>query len=145
MFSENKKSKSSKQSKSEASREQNKISEGTVFTGDLVGSGSFRIEGKLVGTLKTPGKVVLGKTGFIDGNLECDSADVEGKITGKVNVSNTLTLRSTAHIEGEVTVGRLAIEPEATFNATCKMKGSVKSLNDERRKIKGSKETKETA
>lgn len=132
MFSENKKNRQS----GEASKEQNKISQGTVITGDIEAKGSFRIEGTIEGTLKTPGKVVVGKTGFIKGEVECEHADFEGKFSGNLTVKETLSLRSSAHIEGEVVTGKLAIEPGATFNATCQMKGGVKSLNDDRREEK---------
>lgn len=124
MFSE-KKANSAK----ETSKEQNRISAGTVITGDIEAKGGFRIEGTLKGTLKTSGKVVISKGGFLNGDLNCENADFEGSFSGKLIVNETLALRSSAVIEGEVTAGKLAIEPGAAFNATCKMKGSVKSLN----------------
>lgn len=110
-------------------KEQNRISAGTVITGDIEAKGGFRIEGTLKGTLKTTGKVVISKGGFLNGDLNCENADFEGNFSGKLIVNETLALRSSSVIEGEVTAGKLAIEPGAAFNATCKMKGSVKSLN----------------
>ncbi len=131
MFSDSKRSKSSS---TDHSREQNKIAQGTKILGDIVAKGGVRIEGTIEGTLKTPGKVVVGKTGHILGNIECESADIEGNFSGNLMVSETLSLRSTAVIEGEVVVGKLSIESGATFNATCAMKGGVKTLKDERRR-----------
>lgn len=128
MFSDSKKNKTGH---SDHSKEQNKIAQGTKLIGDIIAKGGFRIEGTLDGTLKTPGKVVLGKTGVINGKVECQNADFEGKFSGNMIVSETLTLRSTAYIEGDVTVGKLAIEPGATFNASCAMKGSVKTLKND--------------
>ncbi len=138
MFSENKKSRGLS---SEGLKEQNKIAQGTTITGNVEGKGSFRIEGKVEGTLKTAGKIVVGKTGYIDGEMECENADIEGKFSGKLVIKDTLSLKSTAHIEGEVIAGKLSVEPGATFNATCSMKGGVKSLSDERErgKAKGEK------
>lgn len=132
MFSETKKNRTFGQE--DRTKEQNKIAQGTKIVGDIVAKGCFRIEGILEGTLKTPNKIVVGKTGFVDGKVECESADFEGKFSGNLMVSETLTLRSTALIEGEVSTGKLSIEPGATFNATCTMKGGVKTLKDERRK-----------
>ena len=125
MFAENKKSNSSSFS------QQNTIAQGTTFTGDLTSEGDFRIEGVVTGSLTTSGKVVIGKTGALEGALICDNADVEGKFKGTLNVSDTLNLRSSAHIEGEVQIGKLSVEPGATFNASCLMKGSVKELKNE--------------
>ncbi len=127
MFSNKDKSKPA----AEVSKEQNRISAGTIITGDIQAKGGFRIEGTLKGTLKTAGKVVISKGGFINGSLNCQNADFEGKFSGKLTVAETLTLRATAVIEGEIIAGKLAIEPGATFNATCEMKGAVKSLKKE--------------
>ncbi|MBQ0735301.1 bactofilin family protein [Aquimarina celericrescens] len=128
MFSDNKKGRD-QGPMTDFSRNQNKISEGTKMVGDIVAEGGFRIEGTIEGTFKTTGKVVVGKSGFIQGTLECSDADFEGKFSGNLVVSNTLSLKPTAHIEGEVTVGKLAVEPGANFNASCSMKGGVKSLS----------------
>lgn len=111
-------------------KEQNRISAGTVITGDIKAKGGFRIEGTLKGTLATSGKVVISKGGLIDGTLNCQNADFEGRFTGKLMVHEILTLRSSAVIEGEVIAGKLAVEPGATFNATCEMKGAVKNIKD---------------
>ena len=126
MFSDNKKGKD--QGPSDFSRNQNKISEGTKIVGDIISEGGFRVEGTIEGTFKTNGKVVVGSTGFIQGTLECSDADFEGKFSGNLLVTGTLSLKPTAHIEGDVSVGKLAVEPGATFNASCVMKAGVKSI-----------------
>lgn len=97
-----------------------------MINGDINSNGFFRIDGTIEGNVTTPSKVVLGKSGNINGTLTCENADIEGSFEGKLNVSDTLTLRTTANIEGEVITGKLAVEPGATFNATCTMKGSEK-------------------
>jgi cytoskeletal protein CcmA (bactofilin family) len=116
---------------SETISHQNTIAKGTVITGDIISDGDFRIEGSIQGNIKTPGKVVVGKTGIINGTLKSANADIEGKFSGKLMLTDTLSLKSSAHVEGEVEVGKLAVEPGATFNATCLMggKGAPKELN----------------
>lgn len=130
MFNQEKKAKLT----SEISKEQNKIAPGTKIIGNIEAKGGFRIDGCVEGSVKTPGKVVIGKEGCINGELECENADIEGKFTGKLKISGTLSLRSTALIEGEATVSKLAVEPGATFNATCAMRGGVKAIHNERGK-----------
>ncbi len=126
MFSENKKGRDN--STVDFTKNQNKISEGTKVVGDIISEGGFRVEGVIEGTVKTTGKVVVGKSGYIKGTLECSDADFEGKFSGNLIISDTLSLKSTAHIEGEVSTSKLMVEPGATFNASCVMKGGVKSL-----------------
>ena len=129
MFSsDNKKQKSSIM---EANTQQNIIAQGSKIVGDIISDGAFRIDGTVEGNLKTNGKVVVGKTGIIKGTLQGQNVDFEGKFSGKLLLSGTLSLKSTAHIEGEVQVNKLAVEPGATFNATCSMKGAVKALSND--------------
>ncbi|MFC0603387.1 bactofilin family protein [Winogradskyella pulchriflava] len=115
----------------ETSTQQNIIAQGTKIVGDIASQGPFRIDGTVEGNVKTSGKVVVGKSGFIKGTLQGENADFEGKFSGKLILSGTLSLKSTAHIEGEVHTSKLAVEPGATFNATCSMKGTVKALPNE--------------
>lgn len=132
MFNNNKKEKG----ETDATSQQNIISNSTTITGDIISEGAFRIDGTVEGNLKTPGKVVIGKKGYIKGTLEGVNADIEGKFSGKLLLSGTLSLKSTAKIDGDVIVGKLAVEPGANFNATCTMKGSVKELKGERKSEK---------
>jgi len=111
----------------EPTASQNRINEGTKLKGDVESKGFFRIDGIIDGNVKTPSKVVIGQTGVITGTLTCENADIEGTFSGNLDVTGTLTLKSTAHITGDVVVGKLAVEPGATFNASCVMKGSEKA------------------
>ena len=118
---------------SEFNREQNKIAPGTKVTGDIAAKGGFRIDGKVEGSITTPGKIVIGKEGSVHGNISCENADIEGKVYGKVKVSGTLSLRGTAYLEGEAIVTKFAVEPGAVFNATCTMRGGMKAINNNER------------
>ena len=74
-----------------------------------------------MGSIKTNGKIVVGKEGVIEGEVSCSNADVEGTIKGNFFVSETLNLRSTSKIEGDVVIGKLVVESGAAFNANCSM------------------------
>ena len=111
--------------------ERNIVGKNTSLTGDIKSEGDFRIDGKVEGNIKTSGRVVIGQEGSVDGTIECTHADIEGKFSGKLNVDQMLSLKATATIAGEVVLGKLSVEPGATFNASCNMKGSVKSLKNE--------------
>lgn len=107
----------------------NRIEKNTVIKGDITSEADFRIDGKLEGNVKTSGKVVIGKDGLIKGKVECVNADIEGNFNGELYVSELLSLKNTAKIEGTVNVNKLAVEPGATFNASCSMgKGGAHKL-----------------
>ncbi len=128
----------------ESSTQQNRIAQGTTIVGDIVSEGGFRIDGAIQGTIKTPGKIVVGKSGVVNGTLEGTNADFEGRFSGKMKLTGVLSLKSSAFIEGEVEIGKLAVEPGATFNAVCSMKGAVKELNKGEQR-KSSPETERSA
>ena len=112
-----------------SNNQQNMITEGTIVNGDIISEGDFRVEGTINGSLKTSGKIVVGKTGLIDGNIDAENADFEGGFTGNLKLNGTLVIRSSAYIEGEVIISKLSVEPGATFNATCSMENGVKELS----------------
>jgi len=109
----------------------NVIGTSTKITGDISSEGDFRIDGTIEGTVKTSGRLIIGKEGKITGTISCVDADIEGSISGTLNCSGTLTLKSSATIDGEVFIEKLSVEPGATFNASCSMKG-IKALNNDK-------------
>jgi len=99
----------------------NRIEKNTEIKGDITSEADFRIDGNIEGNIKTSGKVVIGKNGYINGKVECVNADIEGKFEGELAVKDLLSLKASAVIEGTVTVLKLAVEPGATFNVSCTM------------------------
>ncbi|MBL4904991.1 MAG: polymer-forming cytoskeletal protein [Flavobacteriaceae bacterium] len=118
-----------KEDKTSKTMERNILAKNTTIIGDLSSEGDFRIDGILEGTLTTKGRVIIGADGFIKGKVECNNADIEGKFSGELKVHQMLTIKATANIFGDVVLGKLSVEPGASFNATCAMKGAVKELN----------------
>jgi cytoskeletal protein CcmA (bactofilin family) len=99
----------------------NSFANGTEITGEIKSGGDIRIDGKLKGNINIKGRLVIGNTGIVEGEITCSNCDVSGKITGKVNVTELFSLKATAVVEGEVLTKKLAIEPGAVFTVTCKM------------------------
>ncbi len=121
----------------------NLLGAGTVVKGEINVNGDFRIDGALIGTIQCKGKVVVGPTGSIDGEIRCQNADFSGEVKATVKVTELLTLKETARFSGEITTGKLAIEPGAKFSGTCVMENPVSGpanplipKNDERSKEK---------
>ena len=99
----------------------NRIVEGTSIIGDIVSKADFRLDGELIGNFTSQGKLVIGASGVIKGEIICNNADIEGEFQGKIKVLEVLNIKATARIHGEVLVGKLSIEPGADFTATCTM------------------------
>ena len=77
----------------------NRIVAGTKIKGEVNSGADFRIDGEIEGTIQTSGRLVVGKTGVIKGNIICTNADVEGTINGTLVVKSTIILKTTAVIE----------------------------------------------
>jgi cytoskeletal protein CcmA (bactofilin family) len=99
----------------------NRICAGTEFVGNIIASTDIRIDGVLEGNITTKGKLVIGETGKIKGDINAKNADVLGTTVGKILVTDFLTLKPTAKITGDITVGRLLIDVGATLVGYCNM------------------------
>ena len=103
----------------------NRFVEGTNIKGDIVSDSNIRLDGELLGNLTTTGKLVIGATGKITGNIICTNADIEGTINGTIKVDEFLFLKSTAIFTGEITTGKISIEKGAAFTGTHKMNDNI--------------------
>jgi cytoskeletal protein CcmA (bactofilin family) len=100
----------------------NLISQGTEITGDIKSTGDIRIDGILNGNMVTKGKVVIGPTGRVKGEVECKNSEVSGVIEGKISVTQLLNLKASSKINGTIVTSKLSIEPGALFTGNCSMK-----------------------
>jgi cytoskeletal protein CcmA (bactofilin family) len=99
----------------------NLISNGTEINGDIKSGGDIRIDGSLKGNLNTKGKVVIGVTGKVKGEVICRNSEVSGSIEGKISVGQLLILKASSRILGDIETVKLSIEPGAKFSGNCKM------------------------
>ena len=107
----------------------NHINSDTVIEGSIKARGNLRIDGKLTGTLECQGRVVIGASGIIEGDIKCENAEIEGSLMANITVSDLLSLKSTAKVQGDIVTKKLAIEPGATFTGSCSMGGVVKDIS----------------
>jgi cytoskeletal protein CcmA (bactofilin family) len=103
----------------------NLLGSGTEITGDIRSQGDIRIDGSLNGTINCTGKVVVGSTGRVEGELICQNADISGEVKARIKVSELLSLKTTAIVSGDIVTNKLAIEPGAVFTGACKMEGQT--------------------
>jgi cytoskeletal protein CcmA (bactofilin family) len=107
----------------------NLLSAGTVVKGEIMLTGDFRLDGTFIGTINCKGKVVVGPTGNIEGEIICQNADFSGEVKATVKVAELLTLKETARYTGDITTNKLSIEPGAKFSGNCIMEGTGIKVN----------------
>jgi len=101
--------------------EVNRISGGTEFHGVLTSTCDIRIDGFFEGKLNTTGKLVIGESGKLVGDVIAKSCDIWGTLQGKVIVRETFGMRKNGSITGNVACQKIFIEDGAVFNGSCKM------------------------
>jgi cytoskeletal protein CcmA (bactofilin family) len=106
----------------------NLIGAGTIINGEVISNGDIRVDGTVVGSVSSKGKVVIGSTGNVEGEIVCQNADVSGKISGNISVAEILSLKATANLIGDIIASKLSIEPGANFMGSCSMGGMVKNI-----------------
>ncbi len=102
----------------------NTIGNGTEIEGNIKTSGDIRMDGKLIGNINIKGRLVVGPTGVIEGDILCRNAEIHGTVKGKITISEVIALKENAKITGEIITNKISIEPGAVFTGTCTMDGS---------------------
>ena len=108
-----------------ASSSSNSLVQGTNIEGSVQADKDIRIDGSLRGNLNCKGKVIIGPTGFISGDVQCENAVIEGRFEGVLLVTDILHVKETARVEGDVTTQKLVVQPGSVFNVKCKMGNTV--------------------
>lgn len=105
----------------ELSNSSNIIGKGTSVQGNVETFGNIRVEGKVVGDIKTKSKAAFGQSSHVEGSVLAQNAEVAGHISGTIEVTEQLVLKPTATIDGDIITNKLLVESGATFNGKCKM------------------------
>lgn len=106
----------------------NSLVTGTKVEGTIQADNDFRIDGHLKGSLNCKGKVIIGGTGNVSGDITCQNAVIEGSFDGNLKVSELLAVKETAKVTGDVVAGTVNVDAGAVFNVSCNTGASVKKM-----------------
>ena len=98
-----------------------RISAGTVVKGDITSPSDIRIDGTFEGRIQSKGRVVVGESATIRGDVICENMDLWGNLNGNIFVKDTLSLKDGCEVGGKLHVKRLSVELGSTFNGNCQM------------------------
>lgn len=110
----------------------NRISSETVVEGSIKTEGDIRIDGVLKGSLVSKGKLFIGPSGKVEGDVVCQNGDVSGEVHGKVTVLELLVLKDSAVIDGDIITNKFVVEAGAKFNGNCRMGAIIKEMENEK-------------
>lgn len=99
-----------------ATAEQATIGKGLSIKGEITGSESLFIDGKVEGSINLPGnRVTVGRNGQVAANVTAREVVILGKIRGNVNASDRVDIRAEGALSGDVAAARISIEDGAYF------------------------------
>ena len=106
---------------SDSAHEHNRIVEGAVFEGSIQSPVDIRVDGIIKGNVLIHGKLVVGPTGTVEGEVVAAEASIAGKLRGSLEVKGLTTLAQTAQVQAVLYTGQISIEAGAQFSGNCHM------------------------
>ncbi|MEO1517298.1 MAG: polymer-forming cytoskeletal protein [Bacteroidota bacterium] len=99
----------------------NSLVHGTIVEGTIKSDNDIRVDGVIKGSLHCTSKVIIGPSGFVEGEIRCANAVIEGRFEGNLSVAELLNIRETAKVSGDVKTNKLIVQSGAVFNVSCVM------------------------
>jgi cytoskeletal protein CcmA (bactofilin family) len=99
-----------------ATGDQATIGKGLFIKGEINGSESLFIDGKVEGSVNLPGnRVTIGRNGQVSANINAREIVVLGKVRGNVSATDRVDIRAEGSLSGDVAASRISIEDGAYF------------------------------
>src|SRR5260221_14276016 len=115
-----------------SSQEQATIGKSLVIKGEVTGSESLYIDGRVEGAINLPGnRVTVGRNGQVQANINAKEVVVLGKVKGNVTASDRVDIRNEGSLGGDVICQRISIEDGAWFKGSIDIRkpGQQKEMN----------------
>jgi cytoskeletal protein CcmA (bactofilin family) len=97
------------------------LDNGSHLQGELRFDASFRVDGKLTGTIHSEGDLIVGDSGEIEGELSVGQVFVSGTVRGSIKASRKIQIAPHGKVFAEIDTPSLVIEDGATFEGRCSM------------------------
>src|SRR5579871_5536238 len=92
------------------------IGKSLVIKGEVTGSESLYIDGRVEGSINLAGnRVTVGRNGVVAANINAREIVVLGKVRGNLTASDRVDIRSDGSLTGDVIAARISIEDGAYF------------------------------
>jgi len=99
-----------------SAQDQATIGKSLVIKGEVSGSESLYIDGRIEGSINLPGnRVTVGRNGVVSANINAREIVVLGKVRGNMNASDRVDIRNEGSLTGDVVAQRISIEDGAFF------------------------------
>ena len=115
--------------------EQATIGRTLVIKGEITGSESLYIDGKIEGKIIMPeSRVTIGRNGQVDASINAKEVVVMGKVTGNIECSDRVDIRSEGSVTGDVSTIRISVEDGAILKGGIQVRSEGKQQNQNQSK-----------
>jgi cytoskeletal protein CcmA (bactofilin family) len=105
--------------------EQATIGRSLVIKGEVTGSESLYIDGKIEGTINlTDNRVTIGRNGIVHANITAREVVIMGKVQGNLQCSDRVDIRSEGSLTGDVITQRISVEDGAVLKGGVEVRSS---------------------
>lgn len=102
--------------------EQATIGRTLVIKGEVSGSESLYIDGRVEGTLTFKDhRVTVGRNGVVQANISAREVVIMGKVTGNVECSDRVDIRSEGTLTGDIVSQRISVEDGAMLRGSVQL------------------------
>ncbi|HXW90795.1 MAG TPA: polymer-forming cytoskeletal protein [Terriglobales bacterium] len=117
------------------------IGKSLVIKGEVTGSESLYIDGRVEGSINLAGnRVTVGRNGVVSANINAREIVVLGKVRGNLTASDRVDIRSDGSLTGDVVAARISIEDGAFFKGGIDIRKAGQKANGEEAKSSTSAE-----
>ena len=95
------------------------IGAGSKCTGNMSVSGFVRIDGDLDGDIETTGRIIIGESARVFGNIRAKQVMIGGVVLGNVIAEQAAILFSTATVIGDLVSPKVQMEQNVVFHGMC--------------------------
>lgn len=112
------------------------IGKSLVIKGEVTGSESLYIDGRVEGSINLAGnRVTVGRNGVVSANINAREIVVLGKVRGNLTASDRVDIRSDGSLTGDVVAARISIEDGAFFKGGIDIRKGGQKANGEEVKV----------
>jgi cytoskeletal protein CcmA (bactofilin family) len=130
---------------STSTADQATIGKSLVIKGEVTGSESLYIDGRVEGSINLAGnRVTVGRNGIVAANINAREIVVLGKVRGNLTASDRVDIRSDGSLTGDVVAARISIEDGAYFKGGIDIRKAGQKVNGEEAKASSSSSASET-
>lgn len=113
-------------------QEQASVGKSLVIKGEVTGSESLYIDGRVEGSINLPGnRVTVGRNGVVSADITAREVVVLGKVHGNLTATDRVDIRSEGSLIGDVVCQRISIEDGAYFKGGIDIRNPAQKANRE--------------